>query len=105
TSVGPVPHIREPETLESSFALVDREEVRDDLAWVLFVVEAVDDRDGRVRREFPHVVPPECPVHDAVYVSTQDAGRIRDRFASANLEIVRAQEERVAAELRPADLG
>src|SRR3989441_3414080 len=99
-----VPDVREFQLLERAPVLQDREEIRDALAGVLLVIEAVDHRHARILREFDDVLSPERPIHDAVHIAAQDSRGVGDRLSPSDLQIVRAQEEVVAAELRHADL-
>jgi len=101
----PVPHVGQLQLLErAAFVLEDREEVPDDLAWMFLVVEAVDHRDGCTPSQFLDVLSLERAVHDAIHIAAQDLRGVGDRLAAANLQVVRAEEERMAAELRHPDL-
>ena len=57
-----------------------------------------------VARELLDVLVGEGADHDAVHVARQDARRVGDRLAAAELDVARRQEERVAAQLVGADL-
>jgi hypothetical protein len=62
--------------------------------------EAVDHRHGRVLGEIEEILVRVHTRHDPVDVARQDLGRIGRRFAALELDVVRAQVERDAAELR-----
>src|SRR2546426_507834 len=99
-----VPDVDEFQPLERAPVLQDREEIRDDLAGVFLVIEAVDHRHTRIPGEFEDVLSAERPIHDAVHIAAQHPRGVGDRLAPSDLQVVRAQEEGVTAELGHPDL-
>src|SRR3990172_8667581 len=102
--IVPVPDVGEPKALELPPALQDRQEVGDELARVLAVIEAVDHGDAGPLREFDHVLMPEGAEHDAVHIPGEDARGVRDGLAAAQLRVLGVEVHGVPAELGHADL-
>ncbi len=55
---------------------------------MLLVVQPVDDRNGRVAGQFPHVLMLVRPVHDTIDVAAEHPRGVRDRLAAPDLEVV-----------------
>ena len=83
----------------ASFVLLDRQEVRQDLARMQQVRQRIDDRDARPLCKLLHAVMAERADHDAVEVARQHARRILDRLAAPELQVAVRQEQRLSAEL------
>jgi len=84
--------------------LDERLEIAHDLARMRGVRQAVDDRHARVLGG-PHDVRVRVHArHDAVAVPPEHGRRVGDRLAAADLDVLRREEESVAAELEHADL-
>ena len=65
--------------------------------------QRVHDRDGCVPSQFFDVVLREGPDHEPVHVSGEDDGRVADRLAPCQLQLLGREGKRGAAELRDAD--
>src|ERR1019366_5143166 len=94
-----VADIRELEARQLPELLAHREVVRQGLARVKKVGQAVDDGDRRVAGELEDRVVRERAGHDAVDVSREDARCVRDGLAASDLDVARRQKLRRAAEL------
>ena len=82
--------------------LVEREDVGEHLARVIFVGQAVDDRHARILGETLDDLLAERADHDDVDHARDDLRRVLDRLAASELRVARAEEHRVAAELEDA---
>ena len=102
--VVPVADVRELERGQLPELLAHREVVRQRLARVEEIRQAVDDGDRRVTGELEDRVVRERAGHDAVHVAREDAGRVRDRLAAPELDVARRQELCGPPELRHARL-
>jgi hypothetical protein len=102
--VVPVAEVGDTHALEAFEALPDRHHVRQRLAGVELVREAVDDRDVGVGGELVDVRLLERADHDSVQVAGEDAGRVLDRLAASELEVTGSEVETRPAEVRDADL-
>ena len=89
--------VRPPSVAE---LLVHRQQVGQDLAGMVVVGEAVDDRHRGEPRQLLDVGVVEGADHDAVDVAREHARGVADRLAAAELDVARRQEEGVPAELR-----
>ncbi len=101
--VGAVAEVAHDDSGEGTLAFPDGLEVAQDLAGVEPVGQGVDDRyagDGGHR--FDPVLAEGAP-DDRRDLAVQDAGRVLDRFAAAELAAARVDDQGVAAELGDAD--
>ena len=99
-SVAQVSHL---ETLERALMLLDRKEVSQYLCRVLVVCKTVDYRDLAVFSKVFNVLVLECSDHDAVDHAGQYVSRVVDGLASADLDVIVAQEKSHAAQLVHSD--
>ena len=104
TDVVPVAEVHNAHAFEPAEPLSDREHVGERLAGVGFVGEAVDHRDLRVLGQLLDVVLRERADHDCVGIARQDARRVGDGFAPAELRIGRIQHDALPAELAHGDV-
>ena len=89
----------ELQTVETTLDFADRHEVSEHLAGMGEISQTVDDRDRAVFGEILHFALLKGTDHDAVEITGQHARGVLDRFASADLEIVGREEQRLTAEL------
>ena len=80
--------------------LLEREHVGKRLHRVRFVGKTVEDRDRREGAQRQQVVVIGDPSHERIDIPAQHLGGVGQRFASLQLEIARAEEDRLTAELR-----
>src|SRR5262249_29849147 len=90
--------------LELAEALLQRQQVRERLAGVVFRRQAVDDGNAGTLGQLPHPSIGGGADHDAMQIAGEDPAGVRDRLASSQLQFVGAQHDRSRAELRDADL-
>ncbi len=102
--VARVADVGQPQPRERAEALADRQQVADRLAGVRRRRQAVDDRDGRRRREPLERLVGMSADHDRVDEAREHAGSVLGRLAGADHEVRSAGEERVPAQLRHRDL-
>ena len=84
--------------------LLERHQVGQHLAGMRLLGEAVDDRNRRVRRHFPHVVLAEDSNDDRVDIARQHARGVGDGLAAPELHLGPGQHDRFAAELAHPDV-
>ncbi len=96
--------VDELDALEPAAVLADGERVGHALAGVMSIGKAVDHRHLPVLGEVVNVLLGEGADHDAVYVAAHHVGRVFDRLAHSQLDVVGAQEHGLGAELLDADL-
>ena len=89
--VASVSDVDEANALEASEVLANREEVGEDLRWMIVVGEAVPDGDARVLREVFDYLLAESAELDAVEHAAEDARRVCDVFLMAELDVVLAE--------------
>ena len=94
-----VANVAEIETSEMPLLLLDRDQIGDDLRWVVGIGEAVDHRHVGVFGESLHLSLLVGADEDAVDIARQHARRVLHRLAAADLQIAGAQEERLPAQL------
>ena len=92
------------ESLELAPEFADSHEVGEHLTGVAVVGEAVDDGDRAVLGERLDLALGEGADHDCVDKARKHARGVFNRFAPADLQVVGAEEKRIAAELGHADL-
>ena len=98
--VVPVADPGEPPAAEPALpAFVHREQVGDDLARMLEVVERVDHGDRRGAGEFDLVRVFERPVDDRIDVAREHPGGVCDRLAPSELHIAAREVQRVTPEV------
>jgi hypothetical protein len=84
--------------------LADRLEVRQELAGVELVREAVDHRDPRVARQGLDALLSEGPVHDRVRVAAEHPRGVLEGLSAPELRVARHERDGQAAELEHAHL-
>ena len=89
---------------EGPALLLEGHEVGQHLAGMRLLGEAVDHRNRRMRRHFPHVVMGEDADDDRIDIARQDARRVGDGLAPAELHFPSGQHDQLAAELAHADV-
>jgi len=101
--VVPVAHVRQSHTLERAAALVQGQQVGQDLTRVLAVTERVDDWYRCVFGESGDVGVQKDTGHDGINVPTQHTCRVDHALALAKLDFGRRQIDRVSAEVQHRD--
>src|SRR5690606_15465681 len=91
-------------TGDRPLALLERHDVRDDLAGMALVGQAVDHRHGGVARKLHHTLVRVGADHDDVDVAGQHARRIGDRLSAPELQVGMIKCNGLAAELPHRDI-
>ena len=94
-----VPDERYDFALNRPALFLKREDIRQDLAWMLLISERVDRRYGGITGKILDVLLCVSPEHRSVDDSPQHARRVFDRFAAAQLNFCRRQKCYLAAQL------
>lgn len=84
--------------------LLDGEQVRERLAWMLFIAQSVDDRDSAVLGQGPHGLVGEDPAHDEIEPPFHVVCHIGDGLSDPEPDIVWLEINGLPAELEYADL-
>ena len=95
-AVADVAHIQ---PLNAPLVLAHGLQIRQHLAGVAEVRQAVDNRDAAHARQRFHFFLRKGANHDAVQIAAQDARSVLHRFAAANLQIAAGQEQRMTPQL------
>ena len=98
TLLLPSPTKATPPTGERPVELTQRQQVGKRLAWMVLVGQRVDHGHGRGIGELLDRPLRERPDRDRLHVAREHAGRVGDRLAAAELELVGPQRERQRAE-------
>jgi len=99
-----VPHVGQPEPLQTALLLPQRQEVRQSLTGVQVVAEAVDDGNSRMPGQRHDVFVSKDPGDDPVDVPAQHASRVGDRLSTAQLEVLGVPVQGMPPHLKHGDL-
>ncbi len=99
-SIAKISHFK---ALKCALVLLDGKEVSQYLCRVLVVCKTVDYRNFAVLCKVFDILMLECSDHDAVNHSGKNVSCIVDGLASANLDVIVAQEKCLSAQLIHAD--
>ncbi|MNE40840.1 hypothetical protein D3C80_1348830 [compost metagenome] len=99
-----VADVGELEAFELAFMLIDRLIVGQHLARMRQIAQAVDYGNRSEAGQLLHLIMTEGTDHNAVKVTGHHLSRVSNGLAAAKLDVIFAQEQRMAAELIHADL-
>ena len=99
-AIADVAHVH----IQAALVLPHRLQIRQHLAGMAEVGQAVDDRDGAVLGQVFHFLLGKGADHDAVQIAAQNAGGVFHGFAAADLQVVGRKEHAHAAQLVDAGL-
>jgi len=94
-----VAHEDEVQPFQAVEFLQDRQQVGHGLAGMVVIGQAVDDRHGTPACQLQNVLVREGARHDAVHIAAQHARDVCDALALAQPDLLRAEVQRVAAEM------